>query len=395
MADDRTLSSAVARRKGEVSETAAIEADIRKSREWFDTVAPKHIDAAQFVNLCLSQVRRGSNELKTACVQSPWTFMEAASECARLGLVPGETYHFVPFKDNKSHTYQVVGIVDYKGEIDQIYRAGGVRAVHVQAVRARDTFIWRPGQMQLPHHIIHAPEPPADLKIDEDIANAMRQQEGLASDAERGPLTGVYAYAEMIDGGFSQPIVMSVSTVMKHRAVAKTDKFWGPKWPAEGPWTEDMWNKTAVHKLFDRVPHSAEYLAERLRSAAAVVTDTPPAVVGKVEPPAVTAGDPEPPGADGEKRAKALDDLRAVFKQHGITGAQSQAVIVSGLLYEQEDGSVPRVIGSLTELPAGLLEQAGAMLAEFCKNAPNPGEALKQYANQIADTHPPQQGEPE
>lgn len=405
---DRTLRGQVARRNNEVSETAAIEADIRKAREWFDTVAPAHLDAGQFVNLCLSQVRRGSVELKKACIAAPWSFMEAASECARLGLVPGETYHFVAFFNGKEKHHEIVGIVDYKGEIDQIYRAGGVRAVHFEVVRARDTFIWRPNQMPLPHHIIHAPEPDPELagKLEPEVLKAMKQQEGLAGDAERGPLTGVYAYAEMADGGFSQPVVMSASTVKKHRDVSKTDKFWGPPWPNEGPWTPDMWLKTAVHKLFDRVPHSAEYLAERLRAAASVVEQPPPAVAAKVERPAVAGpvvevtpepppGPPEghqdepPPPADEpgdpppDRRASRMGKLHAMFREHGLGGKEHEGArraVCTGLIAGDQPAEYVRLSGIQTEV----LDITIMALQRFVDEEPGTASArLREYADQI------------
>lgn len=259
-----TVRGAVAQRDGDGQKpgpVAQLEEDIKRSMAWFESVAPKHIDPRQFVSLCLATVRRSDEYLQRAIIQNPATFLRAANECARLGLVPGDNYYFVAFKDSKTQTYQVTGIVGYKGEMDMIYRAGGVRSIHCHVVRANDQFRWIPGEMEIPHHVIAAPEGSGQV--------------GLASDLERGHLTGVYAYCVLRDGGFSQPTVMGHGTVMGYRAFAKTDKFWGPKPTDDVPFPEipstpDMYRKTAIHKQFDMVPHSTEYLTEVMRVAAEI-----------------------------------------------------------------------------------------------------------------------------
>jgi recombination protein RecT len=221
-----------------------LEGRITGARAWFNSVVPSHINPDQFVALCLGALRKDP-DLQAAAVANPGPFMVAASDCARMGLIPGETFHFVAFNNRETGLKDITGIVDYKGEIDMIYRAGGVTAVHCQVVRATDHFVWRPG-MEIPEHVIKENE---------------HLQVGLADDSDRGPLTGVYAYARLLDGGVSEPIVMARSVVMQHKAAAKSKKFW------DGPWEPDMWLKTAVHKLYDRVPHSQEYMAERMRAA--------------------------------------------------------------------------------------------------------------------------------
>lgn len=315
-----------------------IKDDLRKSKSWFDSVAPRHIDADQFVSLCLGVIRKGDRFLQMALVQAPHTFMYAASECARLGLVPGETYHFVAFKNTKEQIYEVTGIVDYKGEIDQIYRAGGVTAVHCHTVRANDTFIWRPGQMDLPHHRI----PQNDYG-----------QEGLGSYDDRGPLTGVYAYATMAGGGYSQPVVMGLSEIARHRSFAKTEKFWGPAWPGEGPHTVDMWRKTAIHRLFDIVPHSAEYLAERLRAGATLErTAMPDAMRKAIE--AVDAADAaERNAVDGEvieEQEPGAVEARSTVDRTEFAGAAEHPL--DGAESNEDPGSAPPVDESMARIAA-------------------------------------------
>lgn len=332
----RTLRDAVADRDDDADRaTVAIErvkGQVRQNRNWFATVVPRHVDAEQFVALCLGVISKGDKWVKLALYQNPHTFLQAASECARLGLVPGETFWFVAFKNKHAgNTYEITGIVDYKGEIDLIYRAGGVVGVHCHVVREHDTFRWRPGDMDVPYHVIHAPEGSA--------------QEGLASVEERGHITGVYAYCTMAGGGYSQPTVMGLSEIKRHRSYAKTDKFWGPveglySVELEGPHTVDMVRKTAIHKQFDMVPHSAEYLSERMRVAATAERNPMPALA-QVPRPAIEAA-AESPGEAGETEDEppdlhriALNKLMHLFQQLGLgqkTTADTRRAVVTGLL---------------------------------------------------------------
>jgi recombination protein RecT len=254
-----------------------VKKQIEEYKGWFDKVAPSHISSDQFVELCLSVVRRGKPELHAALWQHPGSFFTAVAECARLGLVPGDNYYFVPFKDNRDKaggkpnpdkgTYSITGMRSYKGEMDLIYRAGGVTAIHCYLVREKDAFDWAPG-MVLPAH---------------EIPKNKFGQRGLGVSTDRGCLTGVWCFGVMATGGPSQPIVMGYEEVLKYRAKAKTFEFWGPMWPQEGPWTPDMWKKTGIHRLYPIVPHSAEYRDAAMRSLAVVQGDPLP-VPGVVIP---------------------------------------------------------------------------------------------------------------
>lgn len=253
--------------------TSKAEVDLWAARKWFATAVPSHIDPDQYLAVLLGVIRR-NDKLREAAEQSPDTMLIAAAECARLGLVPGETYHFVPFYNKKTSKHEVVGIIDYKGEIDLIYRAGGVESVHAEVVREHDKFLFRPG-MRLPEH---------------EIAANPHGQIGLSDNRARGILTGVYSFARLRGGGLSQIVVMSVDQVAKHRAVAKTHEMWGPEWPDETEWTENMWLKTALHGLPKWVPTSPEYVGELWRAAVAVTRqDTPLAIASA---PADTDGPP-------------------------------------------------------------------------------------------------------
>jgi phage RecT family recombinase len=295
-------SRGLSKREGEIDiAIRAAEARVAKHQGWFAKVAPRHIDAEQFTSLALGAIRRGSEQLKMALWQHPETFFDALSECARLGLVPGtEQFYFVPFRDGRDKvgnrpnpdkgTYSITPIVGYKGQLDMIYRTGQVTAVHCHVVRKGDKFTYRPDDT-LPFHEIPANE---------------WGQQGLGLRSQREFLTGVWAFAAMVSGGHSQPVVLGVDEVLSYRARSAAARqggasFWGPAWPQEGLDTHMMWRKTALRRLYDNVPHSTEYQYEMARALAAVQADplpgSNPAAIGSADDDAPAAGD------DADERA--------------------------------------------------------------------------------------------
>ena len=237
----QTVTSAVAKREAGPAEL------VRQSRSWFATIVPSHIDANAFVALTLACLRKNP-KLAAAAVQNPQSFMAALSECARLGLVPGDTYHLVPFGS------EITGITDYTGEIELIYRAGAVSSVKAEIVYRKDHFRYTT-DMDRPEH---APD----------------------WFGERGELIGAYAYAVMKDGATSKVVVYSKAEIDRVKAVSKTSGRSDSPW---NQWYDRMALKTVIHRLEHFVPTSAEYRREQLRAAAEVsqqVNSTaPPATV--------------------------------------------------------------------------------------------------------------------
>lgn len=222
----QTVSNAVAQRD------AGPAALVRQSRDWFNTIVPSHVDANAFVALTLACLRKNP-ALAKAAEHNPQSFMAALSECARLGLVPGDTYHLVPFGA------EITGIVDYTGEIELMYRAGAIASVKAEIVYSKDTFRFTT-DMDRPEH---APNWFGD----------------------RGELIGAYAYAVMKDGATSKVVVYSKAEIDRVR-----DSGNGAKNPAWKNWYDRMALKTVLHRLENFVPTSAEYRREQLRAAAEI-----------------------------------------------------------------------------------------------------------------------------
>lgn len=206
-------------------------------------VMPEHVTPQTFIGLAMAYVRRDPY-LARAAVANPLSLVTSLREIAAWGHVPMKGIAaIVAYKsDMKKHPehngFQIQAIEEVGGVIQRIHRAGAVSAIHAEVVREKDFCKYNRTKMALPDH----------------------DYDEYASAEDRGPLKAVYAYAVMLNGQPSAPVWMPKSVVMKHRAVSRSgDQFWGPAWPDEGPWTEDMWKKTALHKLSTLLPTSASY----------------------------------------------------------------------------------------------------------------------------------------
>lgn len=218
----QTVSNAVAQREESPG------AFVAKYTEDFTRVLPAHIRPETFVRLAQGVLRRDENLARTA-QRNPGSLLVALLDCARLGHDPGtEAYYLVPIGG------AVEGWEGYRGVIERIYRAGAVTSVKAEVVRANDHYRYLPNQMALPEH----------------------EFDDFASEAERGELRGVYAYAEMAGGGYSRVVRLSKEQVMKRKAMAhgtgRADSPW-VKWEA------GQWLKCAAHELEKWVPSSSEY----------------------------------------------------------------------------------------------------------------------------------------
>lgn len=236
------------------------------------SIVPSHINRETFMGLAMAYVRRDP-WLSQAAAANPLSLIVALRETAALGHVPMKGQcALVAFKSRKDNDngWSITCVEEVGGAIQRILRSGGVTAVHAEVVRQNDKARFQRTKMVLPEH----------------------EYDEFADADERGPLVAVYAYATLLNGQFSTVVWMPKGTVMKHRNASKTamkddtgGNFWGPAWPGEGPWTEDMWKKTAVHKLSTLVPSSAEYRWQMAQTEAAAaerfkgLPDTPTSAV--------------------------------------------------------------------------------------------------------------------
>lgn len=231
----------------ELAERKPLSAIIEAKLADFAKVLPSHLQPDLFVRVAQSELRRdgdAGDKLRQCARKNPESLLNALLECATLGHVPGkaggECYALTP---RFGKTPGIVGIEQYQGEIQRMYRAGGVRAVHCDVVRENDYF-------QLPR-----------LAIGEFVP--VHTFDPMATTTTRGDLVGAYAFAELDTGSWSKVSWLNAEEMALHRSVANGGAFW------DGKWRPAMWKKTAVHGLTVWVPTSREYLRDRIAAQSA------------------------------------------------------------------------------------------------------------------------------
>lgn len=216
-------------------------------------VLPGHIDVKSFVGTAAAALYADA-KLMQAAETSPETLIAALMECASLGHRPGtEEYYLTPRKKNGKPT--VLGIEGYRGIAERMYRSGAVRNIVVREVCARDRFRYVEGVHSRPMHSFSQ----------HDSGTTGADFFGTEGHVDRGPMVGVYAYAELDTGAVSRVVILSRDDVMKAKESSEgSDSDYSP-------WNKHeraMWWKTALRRLEPWVPTSAEYRREQVRAAA-------------------------------------------------------------------------------------------------------------------------------
>lgn len=252
-------------------EVAVREEDIKKfaaeivwpKRNAFDNILPDTVDTDAFVGLVVAALYKAP---KTAAVamRAPESLMVAMRECASLGLMPNSDEYAFTVRDG-----QILGVVQYQGEIKRMYMFGTVVSVHADVICEGEEFI-----RQDPLPPIHRFKRPRNKNVDN--------------------LVGAYAYAILQGGYCSRIIDMDRPEIMRHREMAGFYGIW------DGPFGHTMWTKTCVHELEKWVPKSSTFLAEQARANLAQFQAAP--TLGPTQdyasaPVSVSVARPSPPDA--------------------------------------------------------------------------------------------------
>lgn len=281
---------------------------IKQYSQSFAAVLPSHIKADTWVRLAQGALKRGKRiedpkspqhgmfQLEAAAANNPGKFLAALLDAARLGLEPGtEGYYLTPRKVKGQ--LEILGIVGYQGHIELMYRAGACSSIVAEVVRENDDYEYVPGQLDR--------QMPPRWQGPQDIP--WHSVPPFASDASRGRLIGVYAYARMKDGAVSRVVRLGSDDIARIKASAEgANSEYSPWVKHEGA----MWLKSAVRQLQKWVPTSAEFRMELARALAEAnrtaerdmpgVELPPPddAIDGEVVPDADPAGDPPTENAE-------------------------------------------------------------------------------------------------
>ena len=204
---------------------------IVRSKEFQSQMAmalPKTMTAERLTRIVMTECRKVPALLNCA----PESFFGAVLQCAQLGLEPGNALghcYLLPFgngkaKDGRPNCQLIIG---YRGMIDLARRSGQILSINAYCVHQSDDFSYELGLHPDIHHV-------------------------PASVADRGPVSFVYAVAQLKGGGV-QFEVMSRAEIEEVRKTSKAGQ--------SGPWSshwEEMAKKTVIRRLFKYLPVSIE-----------------------------------------------------------------------------------------------------------------------------------------
>jgi recombination protein RecT len=223
-------------------------------------ILPAHVEVKSFLGTAMAALYADPKLMKAA-ENAPESLVGALMECASLGHRPGTEEYYLTPRGGK-----ILGIEGYRGIVERMYRSGGVAAVIVREVCAKDQFRFVEGEDQVPVHKI------AGQGGGGTTGAAFF---GDGGHADRGEMVGVYAYARLTTGGVSRVVLLSKADVLAARDSGDNDD------PRYSPWHRldggkdhpeftgrSMWLKTAVKRLEPWVPTSAEYRNAEARAAA-------------------------------------------------------------------------------------------------------------------------------
>jgi len=192
---------------------------------------PKHVTPERIIQLCTTVIAR-TPKIKDCELA---TTIGAVMQASILGLdvTPqfGQCF-FIPRKNGKTGKIDCTFLVGYKGYLQLMRRSGEVSTVFAHAVRENDFFEYELG---LEPTLKHRP-----------------------AEASRGEMTHAYAVLKFKDGGYIFE-VLNRAEVMKAKARSQAGSSKYSPWNTEDE--ESMWRKTAIRRLSNYAPLSAEFIS--------------------------------------------------------------------------------------------------------------------------------------
>lgn len=228
---EATMSQALTKKEDE-----QIQQLIKSSLQALRSVLPKHVTPERMARIAYSAITRSPQLARC----NPVSLFNAVIEASVLGLevnTPLGQASLVPFWNSRTKQFEAQLIPEYKGKIELAYRSGMVKSFQAHAVYEKDTFHYNYG---LNPDLIHRP----------------------SKEADRGKLVAAYAVVNYLNGGVDFEVIEEADA-MKAKAKSASAKQDDKNKTKLSVWNSDdeaaMWVKTAVHRLFKRVPKSPEY----------------------------------------------------------------------------------------------------------------------------------------
>lgn len=213
-----------------IQEDQQVKALIANNVKAIKSVLPKHLTPERAMRVAYTSLVK--NPMLARCTQI--SLMNSIVEASILGLeVGGPLSHaaLIPFKNNKTNAYETTLVIEYPGLIMLANNTGNVKSITAHAVFEKDDFKYNYGLNPDLHHI-------------------------PCEDSNPGEIVNAYAIIQYLNGGYDFEVIgQKTASEAKGRSAAKFKK--------DSPWNkkEDlpaMWKKTAIRRLMNRVPKSAE-----------------------------------------------------------------------------------------------------------------------------------------
>jgi recombination protein RecT len=277
-------------------------------RDQIAMVLPNHIKPERMVRVACTAMLRTPKLAE--CDQT--SFFNAMLQLSQWGLEPdGRRAHLIPFRNNRENRTECQLIIDYKGLVELILRAGNVASIHADKVCDADEFVYDCGQI-LSH------------KID-----------------FRKPRGDVFAYYCIITrkDGTKKCEVMSREEV---DAIRKRSKS-----ASNGPWVTDF-DEMAKKTVFKRASKWCE-LSSEIRDA--IEHDDRDTVDGRVTRSAVTADE------IGRLLAPAPTADDYAMRIEGAMGVADLLAIEAEILADDPDSPL---LGRIADRLAGMAAEVEA-----------------------------------
>jgi len=213
-----------------VQEDKQVKSLIASNIQAIKSVLPKHATPERIARIAYTALI--TNPTLARCTQL--SLMNCIIQSSILGLeIGGPLGHavLIPFKNNRIGQYEATLVIQYQGLIALAHNTGNVKSVTAHPVFENDQFRYNYG---LNPDLAHVP----------------------CREVNPGELIHAYAIIQYTNGGHDFEVIgAKVASEAMGRSAAKFQK--------DSPWNkkEDipaMWVKTAIRRLMNRVPKSAE-----------------------------------------------------------------------------------------------------------------------------------------
>ena len=206
---------------------------LEEHRNAVQKALPKHISTDRIMRIALTEFRRSESLQKC----NPISLLSCVVQASQLGLEIGQNGEafLVPFNG------ECQLVPGYKGLLKLVQQSGYVTDIYAQEVRKNDYFTQTYG---LRRELVHEP---------------LSEDGFLASDEERGPITGFYAVA-VLKSGERTYVARSVAQINKTRDQSQSYMFALAN-NRKSPWMVDyspMALKTVIRAVCSLLPKSSE-----------------------------------------------------------------------------------------------------------------------------------------